>query len=152
MPYTQKAALAEEKNALYRKQLETLREKDADEEVKLVLKALRKRGVKLAIGSSSKNAGFILEQIRLRDAFDALSDGNDIKKSKPDPEVFLVAAERLQLAPAACAVVEDARAGIDAAKAGGFYSVGMGDAAGYAKADKKILRFSGILELPLSGG
>lgn len=59
MPYAQKAALAEEKNALYRKQLETLREKDADEEVKLVLKALRKRGVKLAIGSSSKNAGFI---------------------------------------------------------------------------------------------
>lgn len=64
----------------------------------------------------------------------------------------MVAAERLQLAPATCAVVEDARAGIDAAKAGGFYSVGMGDAAGYAKADKKILRFSGILELPLSGG
>lgn len=113
----------------------------------MVLRALKSRHIKLAIGSSSKNAGFILEKIKLTDFFDAVSDGNNITKSKPDPEVFLKAAEFLKLEPAECAVVEDAYAGIDAAIAGGFYSVGIGDASGYDKADMKIRRFSEVLNL-----
>jgi len=143
----EKLALADEKNAAYRKLLETLSEEDVDGEVTTVLRELRKRGVKLAIGSSSKNAGFILKQIKLTDCFDAVSDGNNITRSKPYPEVFLKAAEFLGLEPSECAVIEDAFAGIDAAVAGGFYSVGIGDASGYDKADMRIRRFAEILSL-----
>mgnify|MGYP000190548987 CR=1 FL=1 len=84
------------------------------------LKTLRERGCKLAIGSSSKNAKFILEKVELLNAFDAISDGNNITHSKPDPEVFLKAGEFLGEDPANCVVVEDAYAGIDAAKAAGM--------------------------------
>lgn len=147
LSYEQKFALAEEKNAAYRKLLETLSERDVDEEVVAVLKELRSRGVKLAIGSSSKNAGFILDKVKLTAYFDAISDGNNITRSKPDPEVFCKAAEYLSLSPADCAVVEDACAGIDAAVAGGFYSVGIGDASSYDKTDMKIQRISEVLNL-----
>ena len=92
-------------------------------------------GVKLAIGSSSKNTPVILKQIGLGDYFDAVADGNQIKNSKPDPEVFLLAAKLLGIDPAECVVVEDAYAGIDAAKAGGMKAVGVGDASKYEKAD-----------------
>ena len=104
-------------------------EKDLSSEVKETLDELRKRGLKLAIGSSSKNAKFILERLGLKDYFDAVSDGTNISKSKPDPEVFLKAAEFLHMAPADCLVVEDAKAGIEAAKTGGFDSAGLGEAA-----------------------
>lgn len=146
----EKLVLSEEKNAVYKKLLETLSEEDVDSDVKMVLRELKKRNIKLAIGSSSKNAGFILKQIKLTDFFDAVSDGNNIEKSKPDPEVFLKAAEFLKLKPSECAVVEDAYAGIDAAVAGGFYSVGIGDASGYDKAEMKIHRFSEVLNLATS--
>ncbi|HWR18636.1 MAG TPA: beta-phosphoglucomutase, partial [Clostridia bacterium] len=91
----EKLNLTDEKNAAYKKLLQTLSEEDVDSDVKMVLRELKKRNIKLAIGSSSKNAGFILKQIKLTDFFDAVSDGNNIKKSKPDPEVFLKAAEFL---------------------------------------------------------
>lgn len=143
----EKLALSDEKNAAYKKLLQTLSEEDVDSDVKMVLRELKNRHIKLAIGSSSKNAGFILEQIKLIDFFDAVSDGNNIEKSKPDPEVFLKAAEFLMLKPSDCAVVEDAYAGIDAAVAGGFYSVGIGDASTYDKADMKIHRFTEVLNL-----
>ena len=143
----EKLALSDEKNAAYKKLLQTLREEDVDSDVKMVLRELKNRHIKLAIGSSSKNAGFILEQIKLTGFFDAVSDGNNIEKSKPDPEVFLKAAEFLRLKPSDCAVVEDAYAGIDAAIAGGFYSVGIGDASTYDKADMRIHRFAEVLNL-----
>ena len=78
-----------------------------------------------------------------------MSDGNNITKSKPDPEVFVKAAEMLKLPAEECFAVEDAKAGIDAAKAGGFVSVGIGDAAHYDKTDYKILTMSDILKLPI---
>ena len=143
----EKLALSDEKNAAYKKLLQTLREEDVDSDVKMVLRELKNRHIKLAIGSSSKNAGFILEQIKLTGFFDAVSDGNNIEKSKPDPEVFLKAAEFLRLKPSDCAVVEDAYAGIDAAIAGGFYSVGIGDASTYDRADMRIHRFAEVLNL-----
>ena len=143
----EKLNLSDEKNTAYKKLLQTLSEEDVDSDVKRVLRELKNRNIKLAIGSSSKNAGFILKQIKLTDFFDAVSDGNNIEKSKPDPEVFLKAAEFLMLKPSDCAVVEDAYAGIDAAIAGGFYSVGIGDASGYDKADMKIQRITEVLNL-----
>lgn len=125
---TEKQILAEEKNTIYRNYLSRLTEKDVSAETFALLEGLRKMNLKLAVGSSSKNARFILEQVGLLRLFDAVSDGNNISKSKPDPEVFLKAAEYLCLSPKECLVVEDAMSGIEAAKAGGFQSAGIGDA------------------------
>ena len=129
----EKQALADEKNGYYRELLEELTPADVTEEVRRTLAELRRRGMKLAIGSSSRNARTILERVALTDAFDAISDGSNITNSKPDPEVFLKAAAFLGLKPADCAVVEDAFAGIDAALAGGMMAVGIGEAAGYER-------------------
>ena len=120
--YTQeeKAALAEHKNEMYRQLLANMSPADLSHEVKDTLDALRAKGLLLAIGSSSKNAPFILDRIGLGDYFDKISDGNNISHSKPHPEVFLLAAEYLGLAPADCLVVEDAVSGVDAGIAGGF--------------------------------
>jgi len=144
-----KAELMEEKNNFYRQLLDTMGSGDVTDQVRHTLKELRQRGFKLAIGSSSKNAGFILEKIQLRGAFDAISDGNNISRSKPDPEVFLKAASFLGETPQDCAVVEDAVAGIDAAKTAGMIAVGIGDAASYTKADYTIRSFVELLDIEL---
>ncbi|MBQ4436260.1 MAG: beta-phosphoglucomutase [Clostridia bacterium] len=124
----EKAAFAEEKNDLYRQLLRRMTPDDLPDDVKTTLDALRKAGLKLAIGSSSKNTPFILERIGLGSFFDAVADGNCITHSKPHPEVFLKAAEMLGLAPKDCLVVEDAHAGVKAAVAGGFDCAAVGDA------------------------
>lgn len=141
---TEKEMLAEEKNKIYRKYLSKMTERDVSSETVSVLKTLKERGFKLAVGSSSKNARYILERVGLLPCFDAVSDGNNISKSKPDPEVFLKAAEYLCLSPADCLVVEDAVAGIRAAKAGGFHSAGIGDARS-AQADLCLQTLSDLL-------
>lgn len=147
LPGEKKAQMMEQKNRTYRELLATMAPDDVTEEVRETLKKLRERGHKLAIGSSSKNAGFILEKVGLTDAFDAVSDGNNITRSKPDPEVFVKAGEFLGVNPKECIVVEDAYAGIDAAKAAGMASVGIGDASGYEKADYRIETFGELLDI-----
>jgi beta-phosphoglucomutase len=142
-----KAALMEEKNNTYRELLATMTPADVSDQVRDTLKALREAGAKLAIGSSSKNTKYILERVNLTDAFDAISDGTNITHSKPHPEVFVKAGEFLGLAPEECVVVEDAYAGIDAAKAAGMAAVGIGDASGYDKADYRIKDFSELLNI-----
>lgn len=92
-----------------------------------LLKALRKEGILTAIGSASRNAGTILDGIKLRDMFDVIVDGNKIHKAKPDPEVFLRGAREMNLPPSDCIVFEDAQAGIEAAIAGGMRCVGVGN-------------------------
>lgn len=143
----EKTALAEEKNGYYRELLRQMTPDSVAPQVRETLSRLRGRGYRLAIGSSSKNTRTILERTNLLDAFDAVSDGNNITRSKPDPEVFLKAAQFLGVCPQACAVVEDARAGIDAALAGGMLAVGIGEAAQYAKTQKPIRDFQELLEL-----
>lgn len=125
----EKKSLAEKKNNIYRELLGRMTPADLPVEVKETLDALRAAGLKLAIGSSSKNAPFILERIGLDGYFDAVSDGNNITRSKPDPQVFTMAAEFLSLAPQQCLVVEDAVAGAEAGHAGGFVVACVGDAA-----------------------
>ena len=125
----EKAALATEKNEMYRESLKEMSPADLSDEVRETLNALRAKGLKLAIGSSSKNAPFILKQIGLEGFFDAVSDGNNISRSKPDPEVFLKAAEFLGMDPADCLVVEDAVSGAEAGHAGGMKVACLGDAA-----------------------
>lgn len=143
----EKLVLTEEKNAAYRKLLKTMSPKDVSPEVAVTLSELKMRGFRLAVGSSSKNAGFILKQTGLDVWMDAVSDGNNITRSKPDPQVFLIAAEMLGLPPAQCAVVEDAYAGIDAALAGGFLAVGIGDAAGYGRTSRPLTTFSDLPDI-----
>lgn len=130
-----KERLAQQKNDIYRESLREMSTADLPREVKETLDALRARGIKLAIGSSSKNTPFILERIGLADYFDAVSDGNNITHSKPDPEVFLKAAEMLGMAPARCLVVEDAVSGAQAGHAGGMKVACVGDAAAQGAGD-----------------
>ena len=124
----EKAAFAEEKNTLYRELLHQMSTADLSDEVRDTLNTLCDKGVRVAIGSSSRNTPFILERIGLGDLFEAVADGNCITHSKPHPEVFLKAAAMLGLDPADCLVVEDAHAGVEAAVAGGFACAAIGDA------------------------
>lgn len=148
--YTQdeREALAFEKNKIYRKLLKSMNPSDLSDEVKHTLVDLRNRGYKLAIGSSSRNAKFILKQIGLFDFFDAIADGTDITHSKPDPEVFLVSAKKLGIDPTDCAVVEDAKAGIEAAKIGGITALALfGDAKDCGLADYNLTSFRDLLNI-----
>lgn len=139
-----KVEMAAFKNDVYVRSLEAITPKDLLPGVPAVLAALKARRLPVAIGSSSKNARLILRRLGLQDAFDAIVDGNDISRSKPDPEVFLKAALRLGIAPARCLVVEDAVAGIRAAAAAGMIPVGIGDAVNSPEAR---YRLASILEL-----
>jgi len=130
----EKAGLAEEKNAIYRELLGRMSPADLPDEVRDTLVTLRGKGLKLAIGSSSRNTPYILERIGLGGFFDAVSDGNGIAHSKPDPEVFVKAAGMLGLEPSDCLVVEDAHAGVEAAVNGGFDAAAIGDARDDARA------------------
>ena len=141
----EKERFAEEKNQYYRELLKSLTPDDLLDGVRETLTELKLRQYLLAVGSSSKNTKFILDRIGLSDCFDAISDGTNITKSKPDPEVFLKAAEYLAVPPEQCIVVEDAYAGVDAAKAAKMLAIGIGDAATYEKADFSI---QSLPELP----
>lgn len=142
---SEKIAYADWKNEYYRKLLAQMSPADLSQEVRSTLDALRARGLKLAVGSSSKNAKFILQRIGLSDYFDAVSDGTNISRSKPDPEVFLKAAEYLRLTPSDCLVVEDAVSGVEAAHAGGMKAATVGDAAGKGCGDFILSRFADLL-------
>ena len=141
----EKAAMATEKNNAYRQLLHQMSPADLSGEVKATLDALRARGMKLAIGSSSKNTPFILDRLGLGGYFDAVADGNCITHSKPDPEVFLKAAEMIGLSPDVCLVVEDAHAGVEAAVNGGFDCAAIGDAKDDPRARWHLAAFGELL-------
>ena len=143
----EKLALANKKNSYYVAYLSELTVKSILPEVMEVLNVLNKRHIKIAIGSSSSNTKFILDKLKLLDSFDAIVDGTDIKNSKPDPEVFLKAAQRMELAPLNCAVVEDAIAGIDAANTADMVSFAISDANGYEKADFSLNNLKELLDV-----
>ena len=148
-PFSQeeKEKLAREKNAAYRRLLQQMTPESVTPEVRDTLAELRRRGYDLAVGSSSKNTKSILAYTQLSGLFQAVSDGTNITRSKPDPEVFLKAAEWLGLLPRECAVVEDAPSGIQAAKAAGMLAIGLGEAAGYGQTDRPISQFQDLLTL-----
>ena len=131
----EKLAMAEKKNSIYRDLLDRLSPDQILPGALNFAEESRKLGLKIAVGSSSRNTPFILKKIGLSDYFDAVADGNDIQRSKPDPQVFLIAAERLAVRPAECLVVEDADAGVEAAKAGGMFALALGAAKGHPGAD-----------------
>jgi len=143
----QKEELARQKNEIYRESLGEMSTADLSDEVKETLDGLRALGLKLAIGSSSKNTPFILGQIGLRGYFDAVSDGNNITRSKPDPEVFVKAAGMLGIAPEYCLVVEDAVSGAEAGHAGGMKVACLGDAAQNGAGDWNMRSIRELLDI-----
>ncbi len=140
-----------EKNEVYKTLLKNMSPADLDGEIKETLDALREKGIKLAIGSSSKNAKFILGQLGLGEYFDAVSDGNNITRSKPDPEVFVKAAQYAGERPEHCLVVEDAKAGLEAAIAGGMDCAAVGDAVSCGLATWNLNTFSDLKSVAMGG-
>lgn len=128
-------AWKEEKNSEYLSLVMQMNEDETLPNVKELLNELKTNGVKLALGSASKNAELILERVNIKDYFDVIIDGNKTSRSKPDPEVFLLGAQALQCEPNDCIVFEDALNGIKAAKSGGFFAIGIGDAEVLVEAD-----------------
>lgn len=116
------------KNDHYRKLLTQLTPSDISPNVVDVINYLQENKIKIAVASSSKNANFILKQLGLYNNFDVIIDGSDIKKSKPNPEIFILASKQLNINPKDCLVVEDAIAGIQAAKGAGMSTFAVGEA------------------------
>ena len=143
----EKERLATEKNERYRALLAQMTPEDMDPAVRAMLKQLRADGIRLAVGSSSKNAPYILERLAALDLFDAIVDGSQIEHSKPHPEVFLRAGAALGLEPGECLVVEDAVAGLEAARAAQMLCVGVGRGA-WPLSCAPDARVESVVELP----
>jgi beta-phosphoglucomutase len=124
----QKSRWLQAKNARYLALIQTLTPADAASGALVLMEQLRAQGIHLALGSASQNAMRVLQQIGMDKAFDTVVDGTRTTKSKPDPQVFWMAAEALGLEPRQCVVIEDAAAGVEAARVGGFLAIGLGDA------------------------
>ena len=131
----EKKELTEYKNNIYRASLNELTPDYIFPGVLSFINFLKGRSIKIAIASSSKNTKFILSKIGLDKVFGVVTDGTNIKKSKPDPEVFLKTAEKISVEPADCLVIEDADAGLKAAKAAGMLTLGVGLGVGQALTD-----------------
>lgn len=143
----EKERFAQEKNEAYRAMLARLSPSDLPADVLPTLRELRRRGYRLALASGSKNAGLILARTGLGTYLDAAADGNHITRSKPDPEIFLTAAQMLGLPPERCAAVDDAVAGIQAGRAAGMVTVAIGDSAAHRAGDYDLERFGQLLDL-----
>lgn len=142
MPKEDKLAFCTRKNDIYLDYICKLTPEEILPNVKTFLLEARNKNYKIALGSASKNALFILARLNIVDLFDEIIDGNCIKNAKPDPEVFLLAAEKMGLKNTECIVFEDAFAGIDAAHNAGMKAVGIGDTETLFKADMVIESFS----------
>ncbi len=139
--------VADRKNEFYQEYLKSMTKDSVSSDVKYTLDELRKRNYKLAVGSSSKNAPFILKQVGYFDFFDAIADGNQIKNSKPDPEVFLLAAKKLNKSVNECLVVGDAEVDIKAANNGKFKSASISYASKIGLGDYQLNKLSDLLNI-----
>lgn len=144
LPEAEKLALAERKNSYYVDFLQQINEEDLYPGAVDFLKALKTRDVKLALCSASKNAVMVLEKLGLKEYFDVIVTGADITRTKPDPEVFLLAAERLGIHPKHCLVFEDAPSGVEAAHRAKMKCIGVGPADRLPEAIDTITSYSEI--------
>lgn len=133
-----KTQLADKKNSWFNEYLDQMKPDEVLPGSVELLQELKSHSVPIALASSSKNAPKVLHLLKLTHYFDAVVDGTMIKASKPDPEVFLLAATRLNKAPHDCIVFEDAEAGVEAAIRAGMKCVGVGSPEQLHKADKVI--------------
>ncbi|MDR6735643.1 beta-phosphoglucomutase [Sphingobacterium sp. 2149] len=143
---SEKEALLQQKNDWYLELIEQLSPVHLLSGSLELLQKLEERGIKIALGSASKNALGILEKTGIVGYFDALIDGNAVQLSKPNPEVFLKGADALGIAASACLVLEDAQAGIDAARAAGMQVIGIGEAENLKGADLVVADLGRLVE------
>lgn len=136
--------LATKKNEWYVEDIKKLQPEEILPGVSKFLTGLREMGIKIALGSASKNAPLILEGLNLTNYFDAIIDGTKVSQAKPDPEVFLKGAEALGLKTEECIVFEDAQAGIEAAKNGNMLCVAIGSPENLSGYDYIMPGFEGI--------
>ena len=122
------------KNGYYQKMLETITPDDFLPGAKALLDELKQRGLKVAIGSASRNTKTVLSRLGILEIFDGISDGYSVTRAKPAPDVFVYAAGTLGVPVVNCVVVEDAESGVEAALAGGMLAVGVGPAERVGKA------------------
>ena len=144
-----KNALAEKKNREYLKMVQSVSEDDVLPGMKVFLEREKKKGSKIALGSSSKSGAIILKKLGLVNLFDVIVDGNSVTSAKPNPEVFLKAASLMKISPDKCIVIEDAAAGVEAAKAAGMKCIGIGDTIELESADIIICKSNEINEIDL---
>lgn len=122
----QKEELCRRKNEDYLRRVARMTPLDLFTGAAALLRGLRAAGLRVGVASSSRNARAVVARLEIEPLLDAIVDGNDAERSKPDPQVFLLAAERLGAAPARCVVVEDAESGVEAALAAGMRVIGLG--------------------------
>ena len=137
-------AMMSEKNEDYLQYIDAMEEDEILVDVPRVLNYLIAKDQRIALGSASKNARAILKKVNLIGKFEAIVDGNDVSKAKPDPEVFLNAAHLLDVKPENCVVFEDSLAGIKAANTANMISIGIGDKHILKEADAVFKDFSEI--------
>jgi beta-phosphoglucomutase len=136
--------MMERKNNYYLEFIKEISPRDLLPGAKELLEEVHAAGLKNALGSASKNASEVLDRLGIRSLFDAISDGYSVARQKPAPDLFLDAARQLNLPPAECVVIEDAAAGIGAAKAGGFRSIGLGPPERVGGADAFFPSLAGV--------
>ncbi|MFU8794838.1 MAG: beta-phosphoglucomutase [Dethiobacteria bacterium] len=142
-----KLELMERKNSYYREQIKTISEKDILPGAVALLNILKKKEIRLALASASKNARDVVGKLGIGDYFEVIADGNSVEKTKPAPDLFLFAADKLAVSSRCCVVIEDAEAGISAARAAGMSVVGIGPAARVGDAD---LVYNSVAEININ--
>ncbi len=136
--------MMDRKNRYYVESIEDITSKDLFPGVLQLFDDLKQAGIKIAIGSASKNARTVVEKLGIGDKVDAIADGYSVDRPKPAPDLFLFAANLLGLQPAQCVVVEDAAAGVEAALAAGMFAVGIGPESRVGAAHVVLPGFSGV--------
>lgn len=144
LPEQKMLAMMERKNNYYLEWIKQISPTDLLPGAAELLREIRFAGLKIALGSASKNAGEVVDRLGIRGLFDAIADGYSVDRPKPAPDLFLYAAGQLGLAAEECVVVEDAAAGIEAALAGGLRTVGLGPPERVGSADAVFPSLEGI--------
>ena len=143
-PETKILEMMERKNNYYLEFIKEVSPRDLLPGAKELLEEIRVARLKIALGSASKNAGEVVDRLDIRPLFDAISDGHSVERQKPAPDLFLHAAKQLGLPPSACVVIEDAAAGIQAARSGGFRSIGLGPSERVGEAEVVFPSLAGL--------
>ena len=137
---TERERIANKKNGWFVEYVNEMKPEEIFPGVKELLKSIRSKGLKMGLASSSKNAHAVVNLLNIENEFDAIVDGTMIIHSKPDPEIFLLAASKLGVVPAECVVFEDAEAGVEAALAAGMKCVGVGSPEQLGKANLVVAK------------
>ncbi|NOU18929.1 MAG: beta-phosphoglucomutase [Bacteroidales bacterium] len=140
----EKEKLAKQKNDWYLDYINKMKSDEILPGVRAFIEELKGNGIKIGLGSASKNATLILNQLGIIHLFETIADGNRVSKAKPDPEIFLLAAKDLKVEPNQSIVFEDAEAGVEAAIRGGFRCVGIGEQSILYKANIVLPNFKGM--------